>query len=83
MMAGAPKSVLVAFLLTFLFGPLGMFYSTVVGGVVMLLVALVAIPLTIGVGALIVWPISIIWGCVAASQYNSRIGAQTMTQISR
>jgi hypothetical protein len=35
------KSVFVAFLLTFFFGPLGMFYSTVGGAIVMLLASIV------------------------------------------
>jgi hypothetical protein len=34
----APKSVAVAFLLTFFFGPLGMLYSTVKGALIMLFV---------------------------------------------
>src|SRR5207253_2746386 len=35
-----PKSVFVAFLLTFFFGPLGMLYSTVAGAITMMLVSL-------------------------------------------
>jgi hypothetical protein len=71
--SGQTKSVGVAFLLTFLFGPLGMFYSTVVGAIVMLLASLVLVPLTSGIAAFIVWPGSIIWGCVAASRANAGI----------
>ncbi|PFG17098.1 hypothetical protein ATK74_1659 [Propionicimonas paludicola] len=65
------KSVGVAFVLTFFFGPLGMFYSTVSGAIVMLLISLVMLPVTAGVGSILVWPASIIWGCVAASRTNS------------
>lgn len=36
------KSLGLAFLLTFLFGPLGLFYSSVVGGIVMILVSIVS-----------------------------------------
>ena len=67
------KSVGVAFILTFLFGPLGLFYSTVTGGVVMLFVEVVLGILgfvTFGVAWLlfwVVWVVTIIWGCVAAS----------------
>lgn len=71
--SGRRKSVGIAFLLTFLFGPLGMFYSTVSGAVVMLLIALVLVPVTAGIGSLLVWPASIIWGCVAASKTNSGV----------
>ena len=61
------KSALVAFLLTFFFGPLGMFYSTVVGAIVMIIVSLVVGVLTLGLGLAVTWPICIVWACVAAS----------------
>jgi hypothetical protein len=72
----AGKSVGVAFLLTFFFGPLGLFYSTVVGGVVMLGVELFLVILgfvTLGAGWLlfwVAWVVCIVWGCVAASNTN-------------
>ena len=67
------KSVAVALLLTFFFGPLGMFYSTISGAVVMLIVSVVLFVLTLGLSTLITWPICMIWGAVAASQANSRV----------
>jgi hypothetical protein len=70
-----PKSVGAAIALSFFFGPLGMMYSTVVGGLVMIFVNLiVAIP-TLGLGLLITQPICIIWAAVAASQHNSKLYA--------
>lgn len=45
------SSILVALLLTFLFGPLGVFYSSVLGGVMLT-----------GIGLLLLWPLSIGWG---------------------
>lgn len=71
-----PKSVGVAFLLTFFFGPLGMFYSTVSGALIMLAVLIfggfVAGVVTLGLAWLVWWPlvwlISIVWGCVAADK---------------
>lgn len=95
--AQAPKSVGVAFVLTFFFGCFGMFYSTVTGALVMIAVAtgLVVIALilsflltvvTLGFGAftvglapfvgLLTWPVSIIWGCLAASNHNEKLRAQ-------
>ncbi len=73
-----PKSVGVAFLLTLFFGPLGMFYSTVDGALIMtgaLVVGAVVVGLvTLGVGLLVwgplIWIISIIWGCTAASEQS-------------
>ena len=69
------KSVAAAFFLTLFFGPLGMFYSTVVGGLVMgtILVfgsAMVAM-LTFGFGipifVFMCWFACLIWASVAAS----------------
>lgn len=70
------KSVGVAFLLTFLFGPLGMLYSTVAGGLVMLLVTPVFALFTLGLSLFVTWPICIIWACVAASSHNDRLVRQ-------
>lgn len=79
-----PKSVGVAFLLTLLFGPLGMLYSTVSGALIMILIAvfgglLVGVA-TLGFGWLawgpMIWFVSIIWGCVAASKQS---GTQVIT----
>lgn len=66
------KSIAVSLLLTFLFGPLGMFYSTVIGAVIMIVAALMLGIVTAGCGLVLIWPISMIWGVVAASSYNSR-----------
>ena len=95
--AQAPKSVGVAFLLTFFFGCFGMFYSTTTGALVMIAVAigLVAIAfvvsflltvVTLGFGAfvfglapfvgLLTWPVSILWGCLAASSHNEKLRMQ-------
>ena len=73
--ARPPKSVGLAFVLTLFFGPLGVFYSSVTGGLVLTLGGffggLVFGILTFGFGWLVWWPAvwvaSIIWGCVAAS----------------
>lgn len=54
------KSAGVAFLLAFLFGPLGLLYASVAAGLVLLLVAIVLGVATGGIGAIIVWPISFI-----------------------
>ena len=62
------KSVLLALLLTFVFGPLGMLYSTVVGGLVMLVVTPVVAFFTLGLGLLLTWPLQMIWAGVAAAR---------------
>lgn len=67
------KSVALAFILTLLFGPLGMLYSTVLGALIMLVVTGVLGFLTAGLSLLITHPICIIWGCLAASGSNKRL----------
>ena len=67
------KSMGLAILLTFLFGPLGMFYSTVIGAIIMLVLGGILILVTFGVGALITWPISIIWTILAVNSYNKEL----------
>lgn len=68
--AQAPKSAALAFVLTFIFGPFGMFYSTVVGGAVMLVLDLILVPLTFGLILPILWPIQLVWAVVAANNAN-------------
>ncbi len=66
---GPPKSVGLAVVLAFFFGPLGMLYSTVTGALVVFLVNLVSIPFTVGFSLLLTWPIGIVWAGVAASMH--------------
>jgi hypothetical protein len=68
-----PKSVGVAILLTVFFGPLGMFYSTVTGAIIMCVLTLIVGVGTFGVGLFLIWPISIIWGAIAADGYNKQL----------
>ena len=70
------KSVGIAIILTVLFGSLGMFYSTVWGAIIMTVISIVVGVLTVGIGLLVTWPISVIWGAVAASSYNKKLLAQ-------
>jgi hypothetical protein len=70
------KSMGIAIILTVLFGPLGMFYSTVIGGVIMLVVTAIVFVITLplgGLGVLFTHPVCIVWGAVAASSYNSKL----------
>ena len=81
---GRPKATVVistknpgvAILLTILFGPIGMLYSTIAGALIMSIASLAAIFLTAGLGLLLVWPVSIIWAGVAASSFNRRVLSQ-------
>ena len=70
------KSIIVSIILTFIFGPLGMLYSTVTGGIVMLIISIIIGIITLGIGLIITWPICIIWGAIAANNYNKNLVLQ-------
>ncbi len=67
------KSPGIAILLTILFGPIGMFYSTIAGAIIMSLVSIVVGVVTAGIGLLATWPICIIWAAVAANNFNKKV----------
>jgi hypothetical protein len=69
---GKAKSVGVAFLLTFLFGPLGLLYASVIGAIVMFLISLLFVFLFFP-GLIVSWIVCIIWACVAADQANKKM----------
>jgi len=75
------KSTLIAFFLTLLFGPLGLFYSSIAGGAIMLVVYLVILGLsiiTLGVATILflpAWITCIVWGVLAAKNRNRLIAA--------
>lgn len=71
--SGPQKSMAVALILTFLFGPLGLFYASVTGGIVLLLagmLTLVASFFTFGLASVffpVIWIASMIWAALAAA----------------
>jgi hypothetical protein len=67
------KNMGVAIILTVLFGPLGMFYSTIVGAVVMFILSAIVGLLTVGLGLIVMWPICVIWAAIATSNYNKKL----------
>ena len=67
------KSLVAAILLTLFFGPLGLFYASITGGVVMLVGGIVFTIITLGFGLLIVYPICIVWAIVATNSYNANL----------
>ncbi|MUM19951.1 hypothetical protein FZI91_00185 [Mycobacterium sp. CBMA271] len=74
-----PKNPGIAILLSFLFGPLGMLYSTVSGGLIMLganFLILILGFLTLGLGYLLwffTWFGGIVWAYMAAEEHNRRL----------
>ena len=71
--ARSPKSVGLSLILTILFGPLGMLYANIVHGIIMIVLAFIIGVITLGFGAVITWPISIIWGYLDAKSYNRKL----------
>jgi hypothetical protein len=67
------KNVGLAIILTVLFGPLGMLYSTIWGGVIMTVVNVIVGFFTVGFGLVITWPINVVWAAVAANSYNKKL----------
>ncbi|MCE5388774.1 MAG: hypothetical protein K0041_09380, partial [Acidithiobacillus sp.] len=70
------KNMAVGLLLTFLFGPLGLFYVSVVGGIILTLLAIIITiigVLTFGFGFFflpVIWVVSIVWAAVAIDRAN-------------
>jgi hypothetical protein len=67
------KSMGISILLTVFFGPLGMFYSTIAGAIVMLIVDLLVGIFTLGIGLILTWPIGVIWAAIATNSYNKKL----------
>lgn len=67
------KNVGLALLLTALFGPLGMLYSTIFGAIVMFVLCSILGFITFGFGAFLLWPICMVWSYFAAKKYNKNL----------
>ena len=71
------RSVLLAVVLTVLFGPLGLFYASVWGALALIVVAAIGVVPTMGFVLIFVWPASIAWAVIAASnQHKTFLSAQ-------
>lgn len=70
------KSRAIAAILTIFFGPFGMFYSTIRGGIIMSIIHIpIFILMLIGIGFipyLFTWPICVIWAIIAAENQNQK-----------
>lgn len=67
------KSRTKSFLLTFFFGPLGLFYSSTVAAIIMTVLTIVLIPTV--VGAIVCWVLSIAIGDHSTHKHNKRVTA--------
>jgi hypothetical protein len=64
------KSIVLSLVLTFFFGPFGMLYSTVPGALIMLALYVALGILTLGWALVVLHPIAVIWGAIAADRAN-------------
>jgi hypothetical protein len=64
------RSLRMAVLLTVLFGPLGLFYVSPLGGLLMTMVTLTAGLFTMGVALLFAWPFCILWATAATITFE-------------
>lgn len=69
----SPKSVGISIALTLFFGPLGMFYSTIIGAIIMSIITLIVGIFTMGIGLIIIWPINVIWAAISTNSYNKKL----------
>lgn len=71
------RSVAAALLLAIVFGPIGLFYASLIGGVVMTAFALVAVGTVMKMGSLLpiatLWLVSILWAMIAVRYYNHQL----------
>jgi hypothetical protein len=65
------KSVILALVLTFFFGPLGLFYVSAWGAAVLIVLAAVAVVPTLGFVLIFVWLASMVWAAIAASRQHT------------
>jgi hypothetical protein len=78
---GTHKNVAGAVVLAFLFGPLGMLYATIAGGIVMFFVNIVVAFLTLGLGLFFTIPLGMVWAGMAASSHNKQLQSITTMHV--
>lgn len=72
------KSRTTSAILTILFGPLGLFYTTVWGALALTVLAFASAPTIIG--PLFAWAVSIFWGDSLVKKHNSALNVQAAPQ---
>ena len=70
------KSYIVSLFLTTLFGPVGLFYTTLAGAIAMTLVSVGVASVTSGLGLLVVWPVSMLAGIGTVHSHNRKMALE-------
>jgi hypothetical protein len=66
------KSVPTALLFCVFLGPVGMLYSTVIGGTIMIMIGFIVACAKFFIPMAIVWLLSCIWGVAATNRFNKK-----------
>ncbi len=67
------KSQFVGFLLTLFFGPFGLLYSSVPMALILIVIGFLFGLMTAGLGAIVIWLISILVGFFTVSRWNEKV----------
>ena len=69
----SPKSQGIGLILTLLFGPLGLFYGSTIGGIIMTIIAIPVAIFTMGFGMIAINLICCVWSLISVSSYNKNL----------
>jgi len=76
------KSSAAALIFVVILGPLGAFYATIIGGVVMTAFGLVAIGSVVSMHSILpmapIWLLSLLWSMIAVHRYNKNLFNRVM-----
>lgn len=67
------KNVALALIFAVLLGPVGLLYSTLWGGIIMIMVGFVVVCAKFIVPVILVWLLCCIWSVAATNRYNKKI----------
>lgn len=71
------KSIAVTLLFCVILGPVGVLYSSLTGGIVMIVLGLVIVRTKLMGLILVLWLASCVWGVAAANRYNRKLAQQS------
>lgn len=69
----SPKSQGIGIILTLLFGSLGLFYASIIGAIIMIVVEIAVAIFTLGFGLIVTHLICAVWSLIAVSSYNKKL----------
>lgn len=69
----SPKSQGIGIVLTLMFGSVGLFYSSIIGAIIMIVVEIATAILTMGIGLVVTHIICATWSMIAVSSYNKKL----------